>query len=398
MQLSRKTSLFIVAALIAASIVYGFLPGSVKVETAVVKKGEMQVTIEEEGKTRVINRFIISAPVSGYALRIDLEPGDPVKTGETVTQIEPMRPHVLDTRSRAEAEARVAAAGASLRAAKEKVRAAKADSELAEKELKRISALYEEDIISQEKLDIAEAEALRAAAVLRSAEFNAEVAQYELEAADTALKYSAAAPPGKYTEKVLIEAPVSGHVLKVFHESEGVVQAGEALLEIGDPKVLEVEVDVLSADAVSISPGTPVIFERWGGEKPLKGIVRTVEPAGFTKISALGVEEQRVLVISDITSPSEEWDRIGDGYRVEAGFILWEGKDVLQVPSSALFRYNDGWGVFIMKNRKAVLRKVEPGRRNGLTTQIVSGLTEGNIVITHPDRSIEDGTSVTAYK
>jgi len=200
-----------------------------------------------------------------------------------------------------------------------------------------------------------------------------------------------------YGKKVLIKSPVNGHVLKINHESEGVVQAGETLVEIGDPKMLEVEVDVLSADAVRISPGTPVLFERWGGKEPLKGKVRVVEPTGFTKISALGVEEQRVLVISDIISPMEKWTQLGDGYRVEAGFILWEAEGVLQVPSSALFRYENGWAVFVMKNKKALLRKVKLGRRNGLNAQVTSGLIEGNTVITHPDSSIEDGTSVTPH-
>ncbi|MBL7031926.1 MAG: efflux RND transporter periplasmic adaptor subunit [Nitrospira sp.] len=282
-------------------------------------------------------------------------------------------------------------------AAKENALAAKADSEFTQKELERVRALHKDGLVSQEKLDAADAEALSREAALRSSEFSIEVAQYELEAANTALKYSAALDPAEHTEKVMIKSPVNGYVLKVNHESEGVVQAGETLVEIGNPKMLEVEVDVLSADAVRIRPGTHVLFQRWGGDKPLKGKVRVVEPTGFTKISALGVEEQRVLVISDIVSPPEEWRQLGDGYRVEAGFILWEAEEVLQVPSSALFRYEDGWAVFVMKNKKALLRKVSLGRRNGLNAQVVSGLTAGDTVITHPDSSIEDNTSVTPH-
>jgi HlyD family secretion protein len=390
MQMPRKTGLIIIAALIIAAIVYGFMPGPVSVETVKVKKGYMKVEIEEEGRTRVMNRFIVSAPVAGYALRIDLDVGALVNKGDTITQLEPLISNVLDPRSRAAAEA-------SIMAAKENVLAAKADSEFAQKELERIKTLHKEGLVSQEKLDAAYAEALSREASLRSSEFSVEVAQYELEAADTALKYSTM-DRDEYTEKVLIKSPVSGHVLKVNHKSKGVVQAGEALVEIGNPKMLEVEVDVLSADAVRIKPGTPVLFERWGGEKPLKGTVRVVEPTGFTKISALGVEEQRVLVISDIISPPEEWTQLGDGYRVEAGFILWEAEDVLQIPSSALFRYEDGWAVFVMKNKKALLRKVGLDRRNGLSAQVISGLIEGDTIITHPDSSIENGTNVAHHK
>jgi len=390
MQMPRKTGLIIIAALIIAAIVHGFMPGPVSVETVKVKKGYMKVEIEEEGRTRVMNRFIVSAPVAGYALRIDLDVGALVNKGDTITQLEPLISNVLDPRSRAAAEA-------SIMAAKENVLAAKADSEFAQKELERVKILHKEGLVSQEKLDAAYAEALSRAASLRSSEFSVEVAQYELEAADTALKYSTM-DRDEYTEKVLIKSPVSGHVLKVNHKSKGVVQAGEALVEIGNPKMLEVEVDVLSADAVRIKPGTPVLFERWGGEKPLKGTVRVVEPTGFTKISALGVEEQRVLVISDIISPPEEWTQLGDGYRVEAGFILWEAEDVLQIPSSALFRYEDGWAVFVMKNKKALLRKVALDRRNGLSAQVISGLIEGDTIITHPDSSIENGTNVAHHK
>jgi len=193
---------------------------------------------------------------------------------------------------------------------------------------------------------------------------------------------------------VVIKAPVNGRILKIDRKSEGVVNEGQALIEIGDPRALEVEVDVLSADAVRIRPGMPVIFERWGGEEDLKGKVRVIEPAGFTKISALGVEEQRVLVISDIVSPPEKWAELGDGYRVEASFILWEGPDVLQVPTSALFHYKVGWAVFVVRNNKAKLSTVNIGYNNGLSAEVLSGLVESDTVITHPDSSIGEGTRV----
>jgi HlyD family secretion protein len=193
---------------------------------------------------------------------------------------------------------------------------------------------------------------------------------------------------------VQVRAPVTGMVLKVHQECEGVVARGQSLLEIGDTRSLEIETDVLSADAVKIKPGTRVEYHRWGGEKPLEGQVRIIEPVGFTKISALGVEEQRVLVISDITSESAQWQNLGHGYRVEAEFILWEDDDVLQIPASALFRINDSWAVFVMENRKAIRRMVKVGQRNGLSAQILEGITEGENVITHPDNTIEDQVRV----
>jgi HlyD family secretion protein len=229
----------------------------------------------------------------------------------------------------------------------------------------------------------------------RSAEFNIEVARHELSAAQTALRYSAGegVRPG---DTVKIQSQVAGRVLKIPRESEGVVAAGQPLMEIGNPRALEVEIDVLSDDAVRIKPGMRVLYERWGGEPSLDGSVRTVEPVGATKVSSLGVEEQRVLVIAEITSPPEVWERLGDGYRVEARFVLWEGDDVLQIPQSALFRHGEGWAVFVVDGNRAARRGVDIGQRNGLHAQIVSGLQSDDVVITHPDASLRDGTRVRA--
>jgi HlyD family secretion protein len=398
MQLKRRVWLFILLAVILLAIGYGFIPKPVPVETFEVKRGYMSVTIEEEGKTRVVNRFMVSAPVAGFALRIDLDVGDEISKGEAIIELEPLRSNVLDPRSRAEAKARVAAAEAALNSAKENARAAKASADFAKKELERIRQLFKEELVAQENLDEAETETLRTEAVLNSSRFAVELAKYEMEAALTALKYSAAQEQNKYAEKVVIKAPINGRILKINHESEGVVREGQALIEIGDSRALEVEVDVLSADAVKIKPGTRVLFERWGGDEPLEGKVRIIEPAGFTKISALGVEEQRVLVISDITSRPEKWETLGDGYRVEASFIIWDDDNILQIPASALFRYENGWAAFVFENRKAKLHEVQIGYRNGLSAQVTSGLKEGEIVITHPDSSIEDGTRVRLRK
>lgn len=390
----KHTGLIVGSVVVAAALIYGFWPQPIVVETVAVTRGPLLVTVDEEGKTRVIDRYVVSAPVAGFARRIELDVGDSVEQNHTLVELEPLRSQVLDPRSRAEAQARVAAAESSLHAAEQNVQAAKADADYATSEVKRLRKLAKDGLISQGDLERAEALARSTRAAQRSADFAVEVARYERDAARTALRYSAAQHKDAAAERVAVSAPVTGNVLKIFHQCEGVVDAGQALLEVGDPSAIEVEVEVLSADAVRIKPGTPIEFERWGGPKPLAGVVRVVEPVGFTKVSALGVEEQRVLVIADITSPREQWQRLGDGYRVEAKFILWEGSDVLQVPANTLFRYNDAWAVFTVQGNQALRRTIQIGKRNGLIAQVLAGLTEGEQVITHPDNSIEDGHRV----
>ncbi len=391
----RYLGLILLAALLAAAIAYGFWPQPVAVDVIAVTRAPLQVTVEEEGKTRVVDRFVISAPVPGYVRRIDLKVGDAVSRGQVLVELEPLRSTILDPRSRAEAQARVAAAEAALRAAEEDAQAALAEADYAAAQLERLRALFPKGYISVEALQQAEAAARRTAARRTSAQFAVQVAKFELEAARTALRYSVAQKERKIVEEAPVRAPVEGRVLKINHESEGVVQAGEALLEIGDPNSLEIEVDVLSADAVRISPGTRVLFERWGGEGALEGRVRRVEPVGFTKVSALGVEEQRVLAIADFTSPREKWQRLGHGYRVEASFILWEGQSVLQVPASALFRHREQWAVFVAANGRARLRTVQVGHRSGLAAEILAPLKEGDRVVLHPDDSLADGARIT---
>ena len=390
----RRILLTVLALVVAAGLYYGFRPQPVAVDTAAVTRGPLRVSVEEEGKTRVQDRFVVSAPVAGYARRVDLDVGDAVGKGQVLAELEPLRSMVLDPRSRAEAQARVAAARAQLAAAQASARAAKAEAEHARVDYQRIAKLCQVQCVSEEEKDTAKARWQVAEANARSADSAVEVARYQLEAARTALRYSAAEAAGQAVEQVSVKAPVDGRVLSVRHRSEGVVNAGEPLVDIGDPHQLEVEVEVLSADAVRIHPGTRVLLERWGGPDPLKAIVRTVEPVAFTKVSALGVEEQRVLVIADITSPKEQWKSLGDGYRVEASFILWERPDVLQVPESALFRQGEQWAVFAVKDGRAKLTPVEIGERNGLAAQVVKGLTKGERVITHPSDQVEDGVRV----
>jgi HlyD family secretion protein len=354
----------------------------------------MRVTIDEEGKTRVKDRFVISAPVSGFMRRVSLKVGDHVKKGQVVAELEPLRSGVLDPRSRAEAEASVSAAKASLNAAEENAHAAKADAEYARQKFERTKKLFEDSYVSKNLLEQAESEAKKAEANCLSADAAVKAAASELDRTKATLGYYSAKGVKDRGRVVYITAPVEGRVLKIHRESEGAVNQGEAIIDIGDNSKLEVSVEVLSADAVNIKQDTPVLFERWGGDIPLIGKVRVIEPSAFTKVSSLGVEEQRVLVIADITSLPESWQRLGDGYRVEARFIIWEGKDILQVPASSLFRKGEGWAVFIAKNRKAHLQHVEVGRKNGLVAEIISGLNEGDMVIAHPDDLIKDGTRI----
>lgn len=390
-QWRRRIAFFVIAAAVVAGLYSGFRTQPVAVDSGVAMRGPLRVTIQQEGRTRVVDRYVVSAPVDAYARRVELDAGDTVKRGDALAYLEPPRAEMLDVRRNAEALARVEAAQDNLNAAEHNAQVARSSAELAQKELARAKALRTGKYVSAEAEDRAAAEAERTASALRSAEFAAATARHALEAERTALEYSGKAGVRK---AVIVRSPVNGRVLKIPRISEGVVAAGQALLEIGDPRALEVEVDVLTADAVRLKPGTRVVFERWGGEGVLEGAVRMVEPAGFTKVSALGVEEQRVWVIVSFTSPAAKWQQLGDGYRVEAQFILWEESNVLQVPASALFREGEGWSLFAVQEGRAVKHSVKVGQRNGLSAQILSGVNEGERVIVHPDDRVHDGVKV----
>jgi len=392
-QWRRRVALGLLATLLAAGLFYGFRPQPIAVDVGVVGRGPLRVIIEQEGRTRVVDRYVVSTPVAAYAQRINLDVGDAVQQGAALVQLEPMRAEVLDARRRAETEAHVAAAQSAIGAAEQRARAAATSADLAQKNWVRVRALRADGLVSVDAEDRAQAEAERAAAESRSAQFALTSARHDMEATRAALQFGAASRGG---ESVVVRAPVAGRVLSVPHKSEGVVASGQALIEIGDPAVLEVEVDVLSADAVRIHPGTKVFFNRWGGEGSLAGEVRLVEPVAFTKVSALGVEEQRVWVIVALTSPAAQWLRLGSGYRVEAGFVLWDEQNVLQVPASALFREGTGWAAFVFEQGRAVKRSVEVGQRSGLGAQIVAGLRQGEQVIVHPDDQIKDAVRVVA--
>ncbi len=392
MQLRGKIGILLTAAVVVAGLVWGFLPRALPVDVAEVKRAPLEVTVEEEGKTRVAERYVVSAPVAGYARRIDLDAGDAVQAGQVLAVIEPARAVALDPRTRAQAQAQVSAARAALAAAQENARAAGAAAQLAQQERTRTESLRQSNFVSAQALDNARTAETRARAAQLAAQHAVRVADFELEMARAAVASTDRLQGG--ADQVQVRAPVAARVLKLLHENEGAVAAGQPLLELGNPDTLEVEVEVLSTQAVQIAPGSKVILDRWGGEGVLQGTVRVVEPSGYTKISALGVEEQRVRVIVDFSSPREAWARLGDGYRVEARFVLWAGKDVLQLPTSALFRHNEGWAVFALQGGRARLTPVKTGQRAGLATQVLSGLSAGEKVITHPDDRLKDGVRV----
>jgi HlyD family secretion protein len=372
-------------------IVWGFLPSAIPVTVEQVRDAPLEVTIEEEGITRVTDRYTISAPVTGYLLRIQHEVGDSVGVGQELFQIQPV-PDLISARQREVSQAQLEAAKARLQQTKENLNLAQEEKQLADVELQRIQNLFDSGIGSQQGLDNSRLSARRASSQLASAEFSVRIAEHEVRAATSALQ---AFQSSGGQEQISIEAPVQGQLLKIHHKSEGTVQAGTPILEIGDPYSLEIKVDLLSTDAVQIGRGTNVRIKRWGSENILDGIVQVVEPSGYTRISALGVEEQRVPVIVDILSPHEQWQQLGDGYRVVAEFITWQGEEVVQVPSSSLFRTaGDRWSLFVVENDRAILRNVEAGYQSGLQTQIIDGLQVGENVITHPDERIDEGVKV----
>ncbi len=396
--LRRKIFIIIIALIIVVLLILGFLPKTQQVDLVKVTRGPLQITIEEEGRTRLKDRFVVSAPTAGYMRRINAKVGDPVKKGQVVAVLEPLQSQALDPRSRAAAQASVSSAESSLKAAMERERVATADADYIDQRLERLKSLYAKGSISKDQFDQINAEAQKAKAFLNSTEAEVNVAKSELERAKITLQnFTSVKRNGKH-DAVVVISPINGAVCRIYHESEGAVNMGEPLMDIGNIGNLEVRVEVLSSDAVKIKNGTPVLFKRWGNDEPLAGVVRLVEPAGFTKISSLGVEEQRVLVIVDITSPPEKWQVLGDGYRMETHFIIWEGKNVLQIPASALFRLGNQWAVFVEENGKAHRRVVEVGQRNGMAAEILSGLKENEKVIAYPDDSINEGTKIRQRK
>lgn len=390
----RRTLIAVSALAVVAIIVVAWMPAPVVVEVAKVQRGPLVVTVNEDGRTRVKDRYIVSAPVTGNLGRVELEAGDPVEADQVLARLVPLPPPLLDSRTRAEAKARVDAAAAAVRQAQAAVNRSRFERDFAKQEADRAMAVVEQGGLARSEADRAVSTYRSSEEALSSAEFGARVAEYELKVARTALmQLSGKAEDLDHLE---ITSPVSGQVLQVFQESEGVVQGGTPILEVGDPAALEIVVDVLSQDATRIRPGAPVLIERWGGQNPLHGHVRIVEPSAFTKLSALGVEEQRVNVIVDLDDDRKLWSTLGDGYRIEARISIWEGEDVLKVPASAVFRSEEAWATFAVEDDTAVLRSVQIGESNGLETQVLSGLREGDEVVAYPSDSVRDGVSVKA--
>ena len=412
--LVRRILLFGFIAAVAGAIILGLRPAAVEADLAKVVRGEIRETVDQDGKTRLRERYTLSAPLAGRLLRIELDPGDEVTAGETlVASIEPRDPELLDARAVLQAEANVKAAQARLERTTPLLDEAIANLEFAEADLNRAQQARRQSANSVTMNEIENKEMVRRsrAALVRAAEHAHEVAKFELAQAQAALLRSRPMDAGKtdgngdepapYPQQdpqphFEIQAPINGRVLRVFRESSGVVQAGEPLLEIGDPLDLEVEIDVLSRDAVKVKPGAPVLLEEWGGDRALNGEVRLVEPSGFTKISTLGVEEQRVNVIVDLVDPPQKRETLGDGFRVEARIVIAEADDVLKVPTSALFRIGEEWAVFRVEGGVARQRTVKLGLENGLEAEVQEGLAEGDEVVTHPGDNVVDGRAVKA--
>jgi HlyD family secretion protein len=377
-----------------AALIVALLPSPVTVEEGAVARGPLAVTVDHEGKTRVRERYVVSAPVTGQVLRIELEPGDPVSAGETVlATFVPGDPTPLDARSREEAQARLGAARAALAAAKGQRDQAQAQARFATWELERLEDLARRDVASHEDLERARADAKSRSDAVAAADAAVEQATHELAAARATLLEHGGGDRGS-RPTLEIHAPVTGVVLQRFQESRAVVQAGAPLLALADLDGLEIVSDYLSSDAVRVAAGMPVQVERWGGDGTLSARVWRVEPYGFEKTSALGVEEQRVNVISRFDEPRRAWEGLGDGYRVETRIVIWQSDSVLTVPTGALFRHGQSWAVFRVSGGRARLTEVAVGHRNEVDAEITSGLQEGDRVVLYPPDQVADGTRV----
>jgi len=383
--------------LVALAVAIGFAMRTppVGVELGEVTRGPLTVTIDDLGETRVTNLYVVSAPVTGELLRVPLKPGDRVVARATILgHVQPLSPAPLDARNVAQNEANVRALTAQLAAARARVGEAQAEQRLAERDYARVNALAGRGFVSQANADRSRTARERARAAATEAAQSAEAARHSLEAARAALILPGGQSSGRGA--VAVTSPVSGYVLRVPQESERVVVAGTPLVEIGDPDRLEMVTDLLSADAVQVRPGAAVLIEDWGGERPLHGRVRLVEPFGFTKISALGVEEQRVNVVIDFAEPRQALARLGHGYRATVRIAIWSAPNLARVPISALFRAEGRWSVFVMDNdRRARLARVEVGHMNDEQAEI-RGLQPGTRVILHPSDRIREGVAVRA--
>ncbi|PAT36118.1 efflux RND transporter periplasmic adaptor subunit [Vandammella animalimorsus] len=392
----RKILLVILAAAaVLALLAVALREPTQLVATASASQGPLTVSFTEEGRTRIRQRYVLSAPVAGQLRRIALQVGDAVQAGQTLAEIEPATSGLLDARTRGQLQAQLRGAQATLAASRQRSAAAQAELQLARSELARLTPLQAAGAASAGQLDQARSRAETARAQLAAARAEERVAQQGIEAARAQLQQgSSQAPEGSAAPVLAVRAPIDGQVLRRMQESATPVAAGQPLLEIGDLSDLELEVEVLSADAVQLAPGMAAQVLRWGGPGQLQARVRRIEPAGFTKVSALGVQEQRTRVLLDITSPRAQWQALGDAFHVEVEFITQQREQVLQVPASALFRSAEGWAVYRIEQGRARHTPVQIGLRAASAVQIEQGLQAGDTVVLQPDSQLHDGARV----
>jgi HlyD family secretion protein len=367
-------------------------PRPLPVDTAALSRGPMRVTLDEEGRTQVKRRYVVSAPLAGKLLRVELKAGDHVDEGMVLARLVPLDAPLLDPRTRAEQEARLHASEAAVAQAQANVARARVANASASDDLSRKRQLAKGSAISSRELDMAETDAAARSQDLASAEFGAKVADHQLAESRAALERRR----GGRLDEFEIAAPTSGQVLRVLRESEGVVTAGTAIVEVGDPSVLEVAADLLTVEAVRVRPGMAAYIDHWGGPRALAARVRSVEPSGFTKVSALGVEEQRVRVLLDLTAPPSEWRTLGDNFRVEVHVVAWQAEAVLRLPTAALFRRGEAWAAFFISDGKVQARKLDIGEQSPEEAEVRGGARDGEVVVLRPGESLRDGVHVTA--
>ncbi|MFZ5890699.1 MAG: efflux RND transporter periplasmic adaptor subunit [Myxococcota bacterium] len=375
----------------SAAAVLALRPQPVPVDAVRVTRGELSVVIAEDGVTRIKDRFLVSAPVTGSVARLSLEPGDTVKEGDTLAEIAPALSPLLDERTRAEAEARLGAALSAFDQAKSQINRAAVAKELAEQDLLRERKLFGSGSTSAQSLEQVEFALRMRSQELASAGFASKVASEEVRVARVALGRERGSGRDHH---LAVVSPISGRVLRVHQKSAGVVQAGTPLVEVGDPALLEVVVDLLTTDAVRVVPGTAVVIRGWGGDHAIAGRVRRIEPSAFTRPSALGVDEQRVNVVVAFTDPPANWSALGDGFRVETRLVLWQNPSVLKVPQGALFRYGERWALFRLEDGVARLTPVEVGHRGETEAEVTAGVSAGALIAVHPGDRVKDGARV----
>ena len=388
---------FIIKALFSMSavglLVFAFIPEKIKVDMVAVSKGDLYITLEGEGKTRIHDIYTVSAPIDGRITRIESEPGDIVAAGKTIiANMYPANPQFLDSRTETQAKADVEGAKAALALANARVKQARALLEFDQSDFKRTEELFKKHSVSQAGLERAQLRIKTLKAELETAESNKEVMVSRLVAAKATLlqpKEDLADSSASEEDhcQICIHSPVDGRVLRILHKSESIVPVGTALVEIGDPADLEVIIEMLSTNAVQVHIGDEALIKRWGGNQDIHARVRLIEPSGFTKISALGVEEQRVNVILSFTDSREKWQSLGDAFRVEAAIITDRAEDVIHIPLSALFRNNEIWSVFTVINGVATITNIEVGRRNDRQAEIINGLKINDMIITQIGRA-----------